>query len=307
MKDGLWCLAFVFLLSFPDRTLLAQDQPVPLTVPADTESRVLMSRAGRQYQITVALPRTYHERSQAYPVIFVLDANLHLGTTVEAARNLTLESLIPEVVVVGIGYPVGQYFYTRPQRTFDLTPTPDTAWLTRSRQSEIAAGSTRPLPNATGGAPDFYRFLTEELIPHIENNYRVAQEGRALLGHSFSGLFVLYAMLRSDRVFDRFLVSSPSIWWDKRAALRLEETFSRTSKRLPARAFISVGADEPVGTGPDAPRMVANVREFDALLRSRAYEGLEFTTTIFDGETHISVMPAAISRGLRWLYGNGGR
>ena len=50
-------------------------------------------------------------------------------------------------------------------------------------------------------------------------------------------------------------------------------------------------------------RMVSNLRDLDATLRSRSYDGLTLTTHLFEGETHLSVVPATISRGLRVVFG----
>lgn len=41
---------------------------------------------------------------------------------------------------------------------------------------------------------------------------------------------------------------------------------------------------------------------FGVALRAREYEGLAFESHVFDEETHVSVFPAALSRGLRFLY-----
>ena len=38
-------------------------------------------------------------------------------------------------------------------------------------------------------------------------------------------------------------------------------------------------------------------------LEDRAYDGLELVTCIFEQETHLSVAPAAMSRGLRVVFG----
>lgn len=37
-------------------------------------------------------------------------------------------------------------------------------------------------------------------------------------------------------------------------------------------------------------------------LERREYQGLELRAHVFQDETHVSVFPAAFSRGLRWLY-----
>jgi predicted alpha/beta superfamily hydrolase len=102
----------------------------------------------------------------------------------------------------------------------------------------------------------------------------------------------------------RYIVGSPSIWWDGAVTFEHERAFAERSSDLPARVFMSVGSlEEP---GPDAQsaaaKMVSNVREMDRILRDRKYAGLELTTHIFDDETHVSVIPATLSRGLRVVF-----
>lgn len=48
--------------------------------------------------------------------------------------------------------------------------------------------------------------------------------------------------------------------------------------------------------------MLSNLREFLSVLESRKYEGLIWGSHLFEGENHVSVIPATISRGLRSVY-----
>lgn len=47
----------------------------------------------------------------------------------ETVRFLRLFQEIPEVLIVGIGYPVGGYVQAQGLRVRDLTPTEDDEWL----------------------------------------------------------------------------------------------------------------------------------------------------------------------------------
>lgn len=53
---------------------------------------------------------------------------------------------------------------------------------------------------------------------------------------------------------------------------------------------------------PAFARMVGNVEDVSATLNQRAYKGLDLTTHIFEGETHLSVIPGTFSRGLREVF-----
>lgn len=74
-----------------------------------------------------------------------------------------------------------------------------------------------------------------------------------------------------------------------------EEAFSAEHKKLAARVFMSAGTIEDEGMLPDMLRV-------GEILTARSYVGLELTTHIFMEETHLSVIPATMSRGLRVLF-----
>jgi hypothetical protein len=48
---------------------------------------------------------------------------------------------------------------------------------------------------------------------------------------------------------------------------------------------------------------LANLENLEHILRARGYAGLEMSATIFQNETHLSVLPGALSRGIRAIYG----
>jgi predicted alpha/beta superfamily hydrolase len=291
----------LFLLLARAPLLLAQEVPPPAL--ADTEARVMTSSVtGRTYQVTVALPRGYGESGKTYPVLYTVDANGQFGSVVEAARAMRFEDLIPELIIVGIGYPVGRPWNALSPRAVDLTPTRDQPW----EEYERVTYPQFPAPEGSGGAPGFLRFLTEELIPAIEAEYRTEQDDRALYGHSFGGLFGTYALLHGNGTFRKFIIGSPSYWWDHRVTFDMEEAHAATHDALPARVFFSVGIlEEPEGDEELAPyRMVSNLHDFEAVLAQRGYRGFEWTSVYFPEETHTSVIPATISRGLRYIYGD---
>ncbi len=272
----------------------AREAITPPAYLAGTHSRVITSSStGRAYQVSVALPRGYENSASPYPVLYSLDANGELGTVVETARLLQLEGLIPELVIVGIGYPVGHYFDAIGKRAFDLTVTEDRTW-------QFPQPGLPPL-EGTGGAPGFLRFLTEELLPIIEAEYRVDPQNRALFGHSFGGLFAFYALLHGQSAFQRFIVSSPALWWDGRISFQHENRHAAANDTLAARAFFSVGLLEPSEAVPSGG-YVRDLRDLVAVFEGRKYQGFEWTAHFFEDEFHTSVMPPAVSRGLRYIY-----
>ena len=132
----------------------------------------------------------------------------------------------------------------------------------------------------------------------VESEYRADSMDRALYGHSFGGLFGAYTLFKSDGAFQRFIIGSPSLWWDDRTIFELESEYSASRNDLSARVFLSVGQLEP----EEPYRMVTNFQEFISILERRDYDGFDLEWWIFEDETHNSVIPPTISRGLRSIY-----
>ncbi len=233
------------------------------------------------FAIKVALPRTYSKTKRDYPVIIVLDANVFFGITSDTARLLYFGQEIPDAVVVGIGYPNDDEHMLLRNR--DYLPTQNDASL------------------KSGHAKEFLEFLKVELIPFVQQNYKVKSSNLTLVGDSYSGLFALYTLFSAPDTFKNYVIGSPSIYWDNKVIFEIEKKYSNIHKALHANIFLSVGELE-ASQEPKFANMVGNVLDMSQLLNDRAYEGLSLVTHVFQGESHMSVIPATISRGLREVF-----
>lgn len=282
----------------PEPSDVASGPPL-VTIPG-TELHTLSSAArGRDYQISVGLPRSYGVTDAQYPVIYYLDADLGFGVATGIAGTLALGAEIQEAILVGIGYGDVSIEEWGWMRGLDFTPSPVSAYDASIRETVPDAPEV-----LSGEAAGFLRFLTEELRPFVESRYRVTTDGSGLFGDSLGGLFALYTLFHSPDSFDRYIVGSPSIWWDDAITMRYEEEYAAGHSDLSAQVFMSVGLLEE---DPDVPEsaafsMVTNVRVLAERLNGRGYPGLTVTTHFFEGETHLSVVPANLGWGLRKLY-----
>lgn len=271
-----------------------------VTIP-NTEVRSLKSSMVNQtFRIYLAFPDDYHSSGRDYPLLLVTDANGFFGLVTETVRLLQAFFHVPPMLIAGIGYPVEDLHGAHPWRSRDLTPTDRPVLLERYASSGgfEAQGS--------GGASEFLAFIETELMPFLQANYRVDAGDVALGGHSFGGLFALYALLRSPHLFQRYVISSPSFWWDSESLFAYEAAYAAQDADLPAKVFMSAGTLEEAMAPPflDGPAaFVSNLQAMARKLQARNYEGLDLTTHIFADETHVSVYPGALSRGLRVVYG----
>ena len=257
---------------------VAQEQATPPAFLPDVSTSIMKSSAtGRAYQISVALPDGYNREHAPYPVLYAADANVQFGTLVETARVF---AQIPPLIIVGIGYATpGQGFVWEP-RAVDLTPAPN----------DGSPGS--------GHAADFLAFIRNDLVPSVERNYNASQD-RAWYGHSFGALFGLYALFHNDGLFKRFIIGSPSIWEARDIIQSSEKAFAASGRPLNAKVFFSVGLLEQSGNGSG---MVSDLRDLLRALESRHYKDFDYQVHYFEDETHFTVIPATMGRGLRYIY-----
>jgi hypothetical protein len=83
--------------------------------------------------------------------------------------------------------------------------------------------------------------------------------------------------------------------------LDLEARMAAEAADLPARLFLAAGALEEAHDPRQA--FVSNVYALEARMRQRGYPSLELDFRIFEGETHMSAYPAAVTRGLGAVFG----
>lgn len=269
-------------------------QPTQVTIPASRQFEFHSQQTGRDYRLFVSLPEKYSESDTArYPVFYVLDGNGFFALATEIHRLLRLDGEVPELIIVGVGYPIGSFAQTSGVRWRDYTPSPDAA-ADSARAVQLGARA-RGIELRSGGGPAFVATLKSEIIPFIEQNFRTTPD-RGLFGHSLSALLASYILLTSPETFSRYAISSPSLWWNNGETFAREIDYAKAHTSLSARVFVSVGSQE-------TPRATATVERFVSTLRDGHFAGLEITEHSFDDETHDSVGPAALSRALRFLYG----
>jgi predicted alpha/beta superfamily hydrolase len=194
------CILVLLVLTLFSLPALASDEkfkeltPETLnnaTIP-NTHVFVMNSKSNdASHRIYVSFPLSYfNNESNRYPVLYVLDGNYGFATVVQMLGTLNMRKELPEMMVVGLGYPTDTIPEWAAQRRRDYSPT--------------------PFPNRpeSGKADKFLEFIQKELIPLIERNFRVTSD-RTLMGYSLGGVFGWYALFKAPETFTRYLVGSP--------------------------------------------------------------------------------------------------
>ncbi|MCP3854594.1 MAG: alpha/beta hydrolase [Actinomycetia bacterium] len=228
-------------------------------------------------------PRYDPDGDDAYPLIVCFDAQWTYGTVVDAVRILGLGKELPHAIVVGVGWNTDDPREVVQIRARDLTVS----------QAEAPALTGVRLPaEQLGGAQAFGDWVLDELLPDLESRWRISE--RVLVGHSFSALFGLHLLFTRPGSFNRWLLASPSVWWDDRVMFARLAALGHDEPSSPAKVFMSSGELETDEFSPH--------QEFADAFRARQFPGIKTEFRRFAGETHSSTVPVAIGQGLRWLF-----
>lgn len=278
----------------------------PVVIPQTEVFDVHSVRADADFQIWVASPIAGMRPFPPGPrkCLYVLDANLFFATAVEMTRLMSqLYGELPPLLVVGIAYDTSVPSLQGELRARDFTPTADAGFAAMARTLPGAPTPTLPEGRRLGRAFEFLDFLTAEVRPFIEQRYEVSEGGSVLFGSSLGGLFALYAMLERPEAFDAYISVSPAIWWDNGFLLNREAELASSRHDLAATLFLSVGGGEERADIPAlAPfKMVSNVNVLAERLAARHYRSLDMVTFVPEGESHTTVVPVALTRGLRYV------
>jgi predicted alpha/beta superfamily hydrolase len=152
----------------------------------------------------------------------------------------------------------------------------------------------------TGHSDKFIAFIENELQPYIEKKYR-ANGSRTIIGQSLGGLLATEILLKNPTLFSKYIIISPSLWWDNGSLLNqssplLQDTFSQ-------KTAIYIGVGKEGLTPSDIPR----VMEVDANLLAEKIESTKSKSVsvyldYLPQEDHATISHQAIFNALRILY-----
>jgi uncharacterized protein len=289
---------FTNAYSQQSQTSTSSDFFPPATVQ-DSEVRTLFSKIlNQEMNIFIKLPMFYRRNiDKKYPCWYVTDAN----RSFPMLANIVSIFEVPdpgkgEMIIVGIGYKIRDAADWAAFRTRDLTPVNDPE-VDVYFNKILNQTTGRQFDVRSGGADKFLEFITTELIPFIESNYRVSSTDRYLGGYSYGGIFTLYTMFSKPDLFVKYFAGSPSIDFKNGFLFDLESNFASSHKDIKAKLWMTAGGAEDSVT-------IANVKSMTNTLRSRNYPGFSVESFVFPDETHQSAMAASLMRGFILLNRN---
>ena len=144
----------------------------------------------------------------------------------------------------------------------------------------------------TGGADDYLRLLTEEIIPTAEKGIAGVPCWRGIAGYSLAGLFALYAIYQTD-LFSRVGSISGSLWFPGMK----EYIFSHEPTCWPGCMYFSLGDKESKTRNQVLRNVRQNTDEIHAFYRGK---GIDTTFQLNPGNHHNQAVERTAA-GLCWL------
>lgn len=269
MKNLLFCLILCFSIS----QLTAQTMSsIPLAKLETLHSDIV----GEDYKLHITLPFGHDPKGdKKYPVFYYLDAWGSSGTVNEMALGLMWFKTIDPVIFVGISYETN----------------PFTIGKLRKRDYQPPLNDM----DKEHGGEKFLQFIKTELTPFIEKNYAADPSDRGLMGGSLGGLFCTYALKKEPQLFNRLVITSPSLWYGKEFLLKDSELLENIKNANGLKVFVAVGSLEH-------KNMISHTNQLFDLIKTN--KNIQSKKVIFEEEDHGSVGLPATSRGIRFLYKN---
>lgn len=144
----------------------------------------------------------------------------------------------------------------------------------------------------TGGADDYLRLLTREIIPTAEKELPGVPSWRGIAGYSLAGLFALYAIYRTD-LFSRIGSMSGSLWFPGMK----DYIFSHESKRWPDCVYFSLGDKESKTRNPILRSVRQSTEEIQAFYQDK---GIDTVFQLNPGN-HYDHAAERTAAGIAWM------
>ena len=212
------------------------------------ESKIL----GEKRVMFVRLPENYKNSAATYPVLYILDGHRLVEKPYKKIFDQLAENdEVPDVIMVGIANKGGIPLRSSRNRDFN----PDGI-----------------------GAQNFLKFMKQELIPFIDENYRT-NACRVLLGHSSAGLFTIFALFADPELFTGYIPSCPALSADDKTVFDMARTFGMTQTDMNNYLFIGIGAEDYSG-------FIRSTEKVVTILKTQDPEGLIWEYHKYPGENH---------------------
>lgn len=254
-------------------------KPFVLGVIDEIQSKEL----GEKRILNIYLPEGYKaEEATKYPVIYLLDGSadedfIHIAGLVQF-NSFEWINQVPKSIVVGIAT-----VDRRRDFTFPTTIEKDKKRFPTSGYSDR-----------------FIAFIEKELQPFIDKKYKTTTS-KTIIGQSLGGLLETEILLKKPNLFNKYVIVSPSIWWDNGSILNLDSPVFQENFGQQTEIYIAVGKEGLT------PTEIPRVMEVDANLlaekiKATKSKSIKVYFDYFPQENHATILHPAASNSFKFFY-----
>ena len=233
----LFTLTFFSIFTFGQKPIgksLESSKPFILGVIDEIQSQELLEKR----VLNIYLPEGYNKNdSIRYPVIYLLDGSadedfIHIVGLVQF-NSFEWINQVPKSIVVGIAT-------VDRKRDFTFSTT-----IQKDKKAYPTAGHS----------DKFISFIEKELQPFIETKYKTNND-KTIIGQSLGGLFATEVLFKKPTLFNKYIIISPSLWWDNGSLLNQNSILLTDNFNQQINIYIGVGKEGLTPT--EIPRVNMN-------------------------------------------------
>ena len=257
-----------------------QGKKQPVSLPKTETLTIKPKDSDLQYQLHVALPDEAGTPGRTFPVIYLLDSDVHFGFVRSLVGSLHLSGDLEAVILVGIGYGEGSL----------------ATWSRNRDRDFLVAAQPGPTPGDSGNAARFLALLRSEIIPRIESGFPARKGDRTLLGMSAGAIFAAHVLVTSPDLFRRYVIVSPYLIAGQEKVIGEEIVAAKGRKDIEARVYTALGNPEQEVAGPNWNALFGN-------LVLRQYPRLALRKDVISGMSHFEIPFSAYLQGIKYVFG----
>lgn len=276
-----WLFTLILLLlcnvSFGQSKPAAPGKPFVIGVIDTIKSSVLSENR----VLNVYLPDGYSpDSATTYPVIYVLDGSadedfIHIVGLVQYF-NFPWINQFPPSIVVGIANVNRKRDFTFPVANLDFM---------------AKYGFDKKNFTAYGGSEKFMTYIEKEVQPYVDKHFK-SNASRTIIGQSLGGLLATEILLKRPKMFDTYIIMSPSLWWGSESLLQQAPELLKAHPDWKTKVY--------VGVGREGNTMVGDAKKLARMLRQQ--NNIKTSFDYLPRETHATMTHQAVYNAFKLLY-----
>lgn len=254
----------------------AGDSPTPIVL--GNAYGLWSKELGENRTLNIYLPPGYNDHDTTrYPVIYLLDGGtdedfIHVVGLVQF-NSFEWIGRVPNSIVVGIVNVDRRRDYTYPT----TVKADKEKWPT------------------TGGSARFMSFVEKEVKPYVNTHFKT-NGSSTLIGESLGGLFAAEVLLTKPALFDKYVIISPSLWWDNGSLLK-----KKADVQGRKTVYIGVGK-EGLGLSEEPHVMEVDANVLKDNLEKMNNKNMEIFFDYLPNENHATVAHQALMDAFLCIY-----